>query len=749
MRRVRGAWSIVAVCAATLLGACGRGGGPCRALVRARDHAAVLRRCPGTEEATLARAFRDSGAADNATVDGVAGLVMPLLGGPYTDDAAYLIGYVELSSRDPRRVERGKRYLALAMVLYRLGHRYASAADVARQLAFGADIDEGLALALGAVADAKLSGEPRALSAAYTALGNTYGQIGMAEDARDAFVRAEVAGETSPRLGDTYLKHGMLLIDLPSVTEVRAGIEYLDEALRISGDPEGPVGIAARLNLAAAYIDQDQIAKGLEVIAGLERNPDSGTVGRSTLVRAYALARQGQTDAAERALAQAAIDRDDLEAEDEPYFMRFAIEAGRGAAARGDLDVAADYYRQAVEVAETSRGRTGRVELRPWVLARNAEVYRELIDLLARIGTPASTAEALEYAEALHARTWLDVVVGTEADDRGALPAARLRARAPSQPRLSAAALLERLAGREALVYVAGWRLHAHAGRVDVAPLSPATIAAAAAFQADPSDRAVAAAAAAALLPPDVATRDEPLYVVPDSQLGDVPFAALVIDGKRLIERRAVARLPGLAVLGCRPGPTPWTTKVVAVGDAAGDLPAARAEVIRVARRDARVGAAADRASVLDASAAALLHIAVHGHVSRAGGVLELADAPLSAAEIYEHRVAPRVAVLTGCDTGAADLATEDWGSFPSAFLAAGSAFVVATTRAVPDVEAAAVVDAYYRTDATLDPVTRLARAQRALAVGGRLLRIIGLPDPVRPAVWGAFAVWGDAACGP
>ena len=71
----------------------------------------------------------------------------------------------------------------------------------------------------------------------------------------------------------------------------------------------------------------------------------------------------------------------------------------------------------------------------------------------------------------------------------------------------------------------------------------------------------------------------------------------------------------------------------------------------------------------------------------------------------------------------------------PSAFLAAGSRFVIATTRSVGDYDAAAVVQSFYAQPDTLDPIVRLATAQRVMA--GR----------VPATAWASFAAWGVVGC--
>lgn len=711
----------------------------CRDLLRTRDLPATIAQCGDLAAGRLARSWHEDYAVRREELTRVA---EGLLGTNVTADAAYLAGYLHLSSEVPERYPRGRILMRGALALYRFAGRYELSGRSLAMLSRDeeAALEDSISLAEAAVEEAKRVGDPRAVNAAETALAEVYADAGLADDAREAFVRAaEQATDDPVALAFTYLKHGRLLIDLPEVTDKLAGLDYLEVAevhiARASTDDATRQSItyAAPINSAIVLV---QLGRYDEALANLDRSARLKP-WQTSVIRAQVLAARGDLAAAKELAASAQLDKRDFE-----YRTEFAVAAARGAAKIGALDEAEHFYREAIAVAEESRmKRTNRPELRPWILAAAATPYVELLALVASQGRG---MDALVLSESLHARTWLDEIL---ADGRGraeALRNAELRRQAPTVEPLAADALQARLGDRQAVVFVsrgqAAWRLDVRGGAVDVVALTEEDLAAVAAFRATPDDRAVAARAAAALLPKDALARRDPLYVVAGGPFAEVPFAALVVDGRRLIEARAVARLPGLAALGCRP--RPWTAAEVFIGDAAADLPAAAAEVQRAAGAGAAVyvGAAATRARLLEARGAASLHAAVHGRVTRAGGALALADGDLTARDVLAHRVGPRVAVLTGCATSAA-IDAEAWDGFPSAFLAAGSEHVVATLRTVPDREAAQVVDAYYAQPATLGPVERLAAAQRAL-----LADATSAPPA---AVWAAFVVWGDAACGP
>jgi CHAT domain-containing protein len=128
------------------------------------------------------------------------------------------------------------------------------------------------------------------------------------------------------------------------------------------------------------------------------------------------------------------------------------------------------------------------------------------------------------------------------------------------------------------------------------------------------------------------------------------------------------------------------------------------------------------------------LHLAVHGEVGPEGGALSLRDGPFATASVLRHQLAPAVVVLAGCST-ATGADVESWSGFPSAFLAAGSRFVIATTRSVGDDAAAAVMQVFYAQPATLDPIARLAATQRVVAAH------------VPATAWASFAAWGVFGC--
>ena len=738
--RVRLALGIVAA----LVVACGKRGdrSPCARAFDRRAWTEVVAACTDAAErarATLARAWL---ALQAGQYQQAFELTAQLDGTALAADAAYLAGYTYGRRDDPGDDARAQEQFAAALAGYRRAGRHAEASRTADYLArlamASARFDDALALVTTSVEEAARSGDRRMEGKAETALAETYNAIGMVEDARDAFIRAEDALAGWPAdLAYAYLKHALFLLDLDEHLEPGLVLQFLDEARR-QVVLAGPTAAAATEETSLA------IELNRAVVLGVVGETDRATAvldalvlerptarRRAALVRGYVAARAGDLETADAQFRAAALEQDvDLD-----YLLRTSLEIAGLHWRAGRLHDAERAFRAGVATVERMRSTSGTPELRTFVLARRAAPYLGVIAVLAAQGRG---LEALTVAESLHARTWRDVAVR---DDPASLTLARaLRAihlrLAPAAPPLDEREILAAVGDREALVFVTFGttvlRGHVRDRQVTFVELGPDDRRALGAFEATPDDPDVATRAGAALIPAQLEPGDRPLLVVAGGALGSVMFAALRYRGRFLIEQRPLVRLPGLSTLGCRA--RTWSPRAVFVGDAAGDLPGARAEVVRRGAGQAMMGGQATLAAVEQAADAALLHVAVHGRLTSAGGTLELSDGALSAAEIIEHRIAPRVVMMTGCAT-AAGADAEDWTSLPSAFLAMGSRQVVATLRSVGDDAAARVVHAYYDQPPSGGPVVRLTAAQRSLT------------HALPPSDWAAFAVWGDPAC--
>lgn len=744
---MRGAWLLARV--AGLLCLCGAVDGPravtqtaCDAASAARDWPAALESC-GPDMADGARPHGRMQHAwalfyrrrpEEALAEATA-----LFDSSERAEARFLGGL--LVAKHPDRIGEGRRLLEDALGLFAAAGDARRAADTASALVPVAldqrRFDDALAFARRAVRFANATSDPGQRGSALRTLAATYNVIGRAEDARTTFrAAAEILATRPAELTWVYFKHAVFLLQLHTRVDAGAALDFLDAAARNadravrSGQAERVAGldVAIPFNRAAALSTLGRDDEALASLATLPATEHSHAMFQ--MITGIAAARRGDTD-----VALAHLDRPLADGVSSDYAVSVEVELAHVCRAQGRFVDAERALRRAIEHVESLRVR-GSLELRPWILAHRASPYEALIELLV---DQDRAADALAVIESLHARAWLDATAAQAAAARAEPAPGPPRSPAATAP-LDRAALLERLGDREALVFLdlepTAWRAHVAGGVVRVERVPPAAFAALAAFRSAPDRLDAAEAAAAILLPPELTAGDRPLTIVASGRFADLPFPALRRGSRLLINDRAIARLPGLAAMRCRShaagGPP------VFIGDAAGDLPHAAAEVRALAAAHQvppRLGAAATRATVLASRDAAWLHLAVHGEVGPEGGALSLHDGPFAAASVLREHLAPAVVVLAGCST-ATGADVESWSGFPSAFLAAGSRLVIATTRSVDDAAAAAVMQAFYAQPATLDPIARLAAAQRVIAAR------------VPATAWASFAAWGVVGCG-
>jgi CHAT domain len=736
---------------AGLLCLCGVVDGPravtqpaCDAASASHDWAAVLAACgPDTADGAQPRGrMRHAwaqfyrGRHEEALVEGAA-----LFDSSERAEARYLGGLLLAKQAD--RIEEGRRLLGDALGLFAAAADARRVTDTASALVSVAldqrRFDDALAFARMAVRFASATSDPGRRGSALMTLAVAYDVIGRAEDARAAFrAAAEILATRPAELAWVYFKHAIFLLELQTHADAGAALDFLDAAARNAnravriGQAERVAGldVAIPFNRAAALSTLGRDDEALASLAALPSTERGHAMFQ--MITGIAAARRGDTD-----VALAHLDRPLADGVSGDYAVSVEVELAHVCRAKGHFVDAERALRRAIEHVESLRVQ-GSLELRPWILAHRASPYEALIELLVEQDR---AADALAVIESLHARAWLDATTTTVvAEPAVPVDPASVQPRSPAATApLDRAVLLERLGDREALVFLdlgpTAWRAHVVGGVVRIEPVPAAAFAALAAFRSAPDRLAAAAAAAAILLPPELTADDHPLTIVASGRFADLPFPALRRGSRLLIDDRAIARLPGLAALRCQihaAGGAP-----VFIGDAAGDLPYAAAEVRALAAAyhvPARLGAAVTRAAVLASRDAAWLHLAVHGEVGPDGGALSLGDGAFAAASVLREHLAPDVVVLAGCST-ATGADVESWSGFPSAFLAAGSRFVIATTRSVVDDAAAAVMQTFYAQPAALDPIARLAAAQRAIAAR------------VPATAWASFAAWGVSGC--
>ena len=239
-------------------------------------------------------------------------------------------------------------------------------------------------------------------------------------------------------------------------------------------------------------------------------------------------------------------------------------------------------------------------------------------------------------------------------------------------------------------------------------------------------DAALARLAAAFVGPLEAELRTaERLVVLPQATWHHVPFAALPWDGGPLVARMPVTVLPALAALRDAPASATGESAVFAVPDEA--APSVRAEADAVARvTGARLFADDDATSdaLLALDSPACLHIAAHGRhrpdAPHASGV-RLADGWFRAAEFAHLHLRGSVVILSGCETGLAEVEAGDEAlGLVRGVLAAGASDVISSLWRIDDHATAAFMARLHALRADgLSARDALAATQREHAAAG------------------------------
>ncbi len=155
------------------------------------------------------------------------------------------------------------------------------------------------------------------------------------------------------------------------------------------------------------------------------------------------------------------------------------------------------------------------------------------------------------------------------------------------------------------------------------------------------------------------------------------------------------------------------------------DLPGAVAEVEALARIYPSAACIIPPASVADGvvdvlADASLVHLACHGTLRADNpmfSALLLSDGPLTVQELYARGLAPRRLILAACESGSlVGYPGDEVLGFVSALLARGTAGIIASTSAVPDVEAVDLMTAVHRRLAGGDTLARALHEARGSA---------------------------------
>jgi hypothetical protein len=505
-----------------------------------------------------------------------------------------------------------------------------------------------------------------------------------------------------------------------------------------------------RINLIIAELGRGDVQAAARELA-LDVLPETATINNRAS-NAWAASKVALASG-RAAAAVAAVDRVLAEA---PPVWRWMLQTRRGEAlyAMGNTIEAERAFADAIATIEAQRAEVDIDELKARVTTERREPFELLFGLQARRG---DATAALATAQSATARAIVDGLVAREAGQlatadvidaasqriHAVLEVDRALRRSPTSIPIAPGDLLRRVGKRDVLSYfVAGdrvWLIAINDGSAKLHELAIGRRELAAAISAWVRDLDAVEPARMlgdALLPREaLPVEGSTIYIAPDGPLHGVPFAALIVDDRRLIERDPIAMIPSVAAMIAQDAQRLADGPAVVVGDPTGDLPGARAEASAVAAAMPDVspllGADATIRVVVDrARSARLLHVAAHADIDGFQPSLRLADGPITAGMIIDGGVAPALVILTSCVSAVAP-GDDDWGALASSFLAAGSSSVIASLWSIDDAIVRDDVTRLYQLDLRA-PARALADVQRQAIRAGR-----------RVTTWAAYVVFG------
>jgi tetratricopeptide (TPR) repeat protein len=594
--------------------------------------------------------------------------------------------------------------------------------------------------------------EARADQALYTSLF----EVGDLAGARQALERADGLIPERERIERAHFlnNRGTVL-----AAEHRLGLARHDfeQALSLDAGNDAEFSYEILFDLTEVSLEGGDVDPAALYLRQAREHLEPGKMPHPSLFYYRSWVDQARGHLAEAAEDLAPVRQAELDAE---WGWKIAYQQGRVAEARGDLPAAEAAYERAITVLEEMRRGLAFDELKAWLLEDRRRPFEALFRLQARSGR----AEAsLATAERALARTFLDSFLHTTSAPSESTPAGKawspdasgermagLESLLPAMNESPVAALqpidrvLSALRDRDGLLYFeAGdelWLITVRGRQLGLRKLAAPTAEIrdlADRFLGHPDDVALATRLGEILLPAGALPEaGQPVYVVADGVLGNLPFAALRRQGRFLVEDHGIVFVPSLnslvALEALRAGPA---QPAVALADPQRNLPAAAAEAMEVAQRlggRAWIAGEATARQLQEAAHSRTLHLATHTGLGPRGAWLQLADRRVTAGEIVAGRIGPRLVVLASCASGVRP-GREMWGSLGASFLAAGSRAVLASLWSVEDRPTRELVRRFYAEGGDVDPCAALGRAQR-----------VAIRQGLSPHLWAAFVLFGS-----
>lgn len=647
-----------------------------------------------------------------------------------------------------QRGENGKAEAAYRrdLALYRQRGDAGGEADTLHRLFYlawqASRYGEALQLATRAKAATTRSGDPERQRLAGEALSGLLYAVGDLAGARRALEQSWklLRADDTPGQARFLANRGNLYLEEGRWALARRDLEAALE--RAAGQGERQFFRSVHLNLVKAALEQNDLPAAREHLDAAWKAAEPAGPPATSLRFYRARLALARNDASE-ALAQLQAGLAEDPAPDWAWDLEYQL--GRAEELRGEPKAAEAAYRRSIALVESLRQSLGFEDFEAALLERKRQPFEALFRLQAESGRAAA---ALDTAERVSSSAFLDALATTAAADQriqsfeALLPA---MSASPLASRRSFASTLAALGDRRAWSYFQSgdrmWLMVTRKTGARAFPLA-ATVAElrdlVSRFLAAPDDRGTAGQLGEVLLPP--AARPLPgetLHLVTDGPLGNLPFAALRLGERYLVEEHALVLIPSLGTLAVLESlPRGGDRPAAVFADSRGDLPAARAEAAEVARQLGgweRSGSTASWDELRRASGSRVLHFALHTGLGPRGPWLRLADREVAAGELVAGRIGAPLVVLASC-ASAARPGRPLWGSLSAAFLASGSRSVLATLGSVEDAAARELVLRFYGEGGEREPAAALARAQRVAIRQGR-----------SPKEWAPFVLVGSS----
>lgn len=247
-------------------------------------------------------------------------------------------------------------------------------------------------------------------------------------------------------------------------------------------------------------------------------------------------------------------------------------------------------------------------------------------------------------------------------------------------------------------------------------------------------------------------TAYQALVVVPHGVLHYLPFHALHDGARYLIERLPVSYAPSAALYtACQERGQSGRHQgraLVLAHSSGGALPSVTDEAVAVGavlRAIVRTEEMATRGALRSAgSNARTVHIAAHGRFRPDAplfSAIELADGPLTVADVFSLRLRAELVTLSACETGRAVLGGGDeLEGLARAFLYAGAGALVVSQWRVEDTTTAMLMARFYRAVAAGAGQAAALRTAQTACLNSK----DALPGRSHPLYWAGFQLIGD-----